>query len=94
MLVVSLVILKDPVQTFLHTIGPAAGASAETEIVRSTRLALEDLLAGLSCWLLDLTVMQEGRTAFVVVYLNPNQPMDDAAIDLIRERMRSVAVSS
>ncbi|QNI76216.1 cation efflux transporter [Synechococcus sp. MVIR-18-1] len=37
--------------------------------VRSTRLALENLLAGLSCWLLDLTVMQAGRTAFVVVYL-------------------------
>ena len=68
-LVVSLVILKDPVQTFLNTLGQAAGASAETEIVRSTRLALEDLLAGLSCWLLDLTVMQVGRTAFVVVYL-------------------------
>ncbi len=86
-LVVSLVILKDPVQTFLNSLGQAAGASAETEIVRSTRLALEDLLAGLSCWLLDLTVMQVGRTAFVVVYLNPNQPMDGAAIDLIRERI-------
>ena len=52
-----------------------------------TRLALTDLLAGLSCWLLDLTVMQVGRTAFVVVYLNPNQPMDGAAIDLIRDRI-------
>ena len=86
-LVVSMVILKDPVQTFLNSLGQAAGASAETEIVRSTRLALEDLLAGLSCWLLDLTVMQVGRTSFVVVYLNPNQPMDGAAIDLIRERI-------
>lgn len=87
MLVVSLVILKDPLQTFLNALGQAAGASAETEVVRSTRLALEHLLAGLSCWLLDLTVMQVGRTAFVVVYLNPNQPMDGAAIDLIRERI-------
>ncbi len=86
-LLVSMVILKDPVQTFLNTLGQASGASAETEIVRSTRLALEDLLAGLSCWLLDLTVMQVGRTSFVVVYLNPNQPMDGAAIDLIRERI-------
>lgn len=86
-LMVSIVILKDPVQTFLKSLAQAAGASAETETVRSTRLALEDLLAGLSCWLLDLTVMQVGRTAFVVVYLNPNQPMDGAAIDLIRERI-------
>ncbi|MEJ6827960.1 MAG: hypothetical protein QNK79_07500 [Synechococcus sp. ArSW.bin.68] len=45
-LVVSMVILKDPVQTFLNTFGQAAGASTETEIFRSTRLALEDLLDG------------------------------------------------
>ena len=86
-LLVSIFILKEPLKTFLNALSQAAGASAETEIVRSTRLALEDLLAGLSCWLLDLTVMQVGRTAFVVVYLNPNQPMDGAAIDLIRARI-------
>ena len=68
-------------------LGQAAGASAKGEMIHSTRLALTDLLAGLSCWLLDLTVMQVGRTAFVVVYLNPNQPMDGAAIDLIRDRI-------
>jgi len=47
-LVVRMVILKDPVQTFLNTFGQAAGASTETEIFRSTRLALEDLLDGSS----------------------------------------------
>ncbi len=86
-LIVSLVIFKEPFQTFLNALGQASGASAENELVRRTRLTLEDLLAGLSCWLLDLTVMQVGRTAFVVVYLNPNQPMDGAAIDLLRDRI-------
>ncbi len=86
-LIVSLVIFKEPLQTFLIALGQAAGASADNELVRTTRVALEDLLAGLSCWLLDLTVMRVGRTAFVVVYLNPNQPMDGSAIDLIRERI-------
>jgi len=86
-LVVSLVVLREPLQAFLTALGQASGASAESEMIRSTRLALEDLLAGLSCWLLDLTVMQVGRTAFVVVYLNPNQPMDGAAIDVIRTRI-------
>ena len=33
----------------LNALGQASGASAETEIVRSTRLSLDDLLAGLSC---------------------------------------------
>ena len=87
-LVVSLVVLREPLQGFLTALGQAAGASAETDLIRSTRLALEDLLAGLSCWLLDITVYQVGRTAFVVVYLNPNQPMDGGAIDLIRDRIQ------
>ena len=88
-LVVSLILLKEPVQTFLQALGQTTGASAESEIVVSTRDALDDLLAGLSCWVLDITVMKVGRTAFVVVYLNPNQPMDGAAIDLIRDRIEA-----
>ncbi|WP_413325718.1 cation transporter [Synechococcus sp. MIT S9503] len=87
-LVVSLLVLREPLQGFLTALGQAAGASAETDLIRSTRLALEDLLAGLSCWLLDLTVYQVGRTAFVVVYLNPSRPMDGGAIDLIRDRIQ------
>ncbi len=87
-LVVSLLVLREPLQGFLTALGQAAGASAETDLIRSTRLALEDLLAGLSCWLLDLTVYQVGWTAFVVVYLNPSQPMDGGAIDLIRDRIQ------
>ncbi|WP_114992907.1 cation transporter [Synechococcus sp. UW179A] len=87
-LVVSLLVLREPLQGFLIALGQAAGASADNDLIRSTRLALEDLLAGLSCWLLDLTVYQVGRTAFVVVYLNPSQPMDGGAIDLIRDRIQ------
>ena len=87
-LVVSLLVVREPLQGFMTALGQAAGASAESDLIRSTRLALEDLLAGLSCWLLDLTVYQVGRTAFVVVYLNPSQPMDGGAIDLIRDRIQ------
>ena len=87
-LVVSLLVLREPLQGFLTALGQAAGASAETDVISNTRLALQDLLAGLSCWLLDLTVYQVGRTAFVVVYLNPSQPMDGGAIDLIRDRIQ------
>ena len=86
-LVVSAAVLQEPLQAFLTALGQTSGASAESDTIRSTRAALEDLLSGLSCWLLDLTVMQVGRTAFVVVYLNPSQPMDGAAIDVIRLRI-------
>jgi len=86
-LVVSAAVLREPLQAFLTALGQTSGASAESDTIRSTRAALEDLLSGLSCWLLDLTVMQVGRTAFVVVYPNPSQPMDGAAIDVIRLRI-------
>ena len=86
-LVVSAAVLREPLQAFLTALGQTSGASAESDTIRSTRAALEDLLSGLSCWLLDLTVMQVGRTAFVVVYLNPSQPMDGAAIDVLRLRI-------
>jgi predicted Co/Zn/Cd cation transporter (cation efflux family) len=86
-LVVSAAVLREPLEAFLTALGQTSGASAESDTIRSTRAALEDLLSGLSCWLLDLTVMQVGRTAFVVVYLNPSQPMDGAAIDVIRLRI-------
>lgn len=87
-LVVSVAVLREPLDGFLTALGQAAGVSAESDLIRSTRLALEDLLAGLSCWLLDLTVYEVGRTAFVVVYLNPSQPMDGATIDVIRDRIQ------
>jgi hypothetical protein len=48
---------------------------------------LKTYLAGLSCWLLALSVMQVGRAAFVVVYLTKIKSMDSASIDLIRERI-------
>ena len=81
-LVVSMVFLKAPLLTFWNALGHSAGVSVKTEIIRSTRLPLEDFLAGLSCWLLDLTVMKVRRMVFVVVYLNPHQPMDGAAPNL------------
>ena len=86
-LIVSLLVLKEPLQAFLLALSQASGASAESATIRSTKVVLEELLASLSCWLLDLTVMQVGRTAFVVVYLNPSQPLDGAALDLIRLRI-------
>ena len=64
MLVVSFLVLREPLQGFLTALVQAAGASAETDLIGNTRLALEDPLAGLSSWLLELTVYQNGRTAF------------------------------
>ena len=86
-LVMSAVVVGEPLQVFLTAMRQTAGASAESETVRHTRDALDELLKGLSCWLLDVSVMRVGRTSFVVVYLNPSQPMEASAVDLIRQQV-------
>ena len=38
-------------------------------------------LSGLSLQMMDFTVQQWGRTAFVVVYINPMEPFDSVTVD-------------
>ena len=44
-------------------------------------------LVGLKLQMMDFTVQQLGRTAFVVVYINPLQAQDGAAIDGLRHHI-------
>ena len=86
-LLMSALMVREPFLTFLTALRQTAGESAESEIIRDTEIALEELLTGLSCLLLEVTVMQVGRTSFVVVYLNPMQPMVGSDVDLIRQKI-------
>ena len=65
----------------------SAGAACDPGLIARTRDAVQELLSGMSTWLLDLTVMKVGRTTFVVAYLNPAMPVDGPWIDRLRERI-------
>ena len=73
-LLLALVVLPEPLQQFWRALRQSAGAACDPGLIAHTRDAVQELLSGMSAWLLDLTVMKVGRTTFVVAYLNPAMP--------------------
>lgn len=86
-LLLALLVLPEPLQQFWRALRQAAGAACDPELVARTHQAVQELLSGVSAWLLDLTVMKVGRTTFVVAYLNPAMPVDGPWLDRLRERI-------
>jgi len=86
-LVLALVVLPEPLQQFWRALRQSAGAACDPGLIARTRDAVQELLSGMSTWLLELTVMKVGRTTFVVAYLNPAMPVDGPWIDRLRERI-------
>ena len=65
----------------------AAGCAADPDLLQRTRLVLMQELVGLQLQMMDFTVQQLGRTAFVVVYINPLQPQESRVIDALRHHI-------
>jgi predicted Co/Zn/Cd cation transporter (cation efflux family) len=86
-LLLALAVVPEPLQQFWRALRQAAGAACDPALSARTRAAVQELLSGMSAWLLDLTVMKMGRTTFVVAYLNPAMPVDGPWIDRLRERI-------
>ena len=86
-LLLALVVLPKPLQQFWRALRQSAGAACDPGLIARTRDAVQELLSGISTWLLDLTVMKVGRTTFVVAYLNPAMPVDGPWIDRLGERI-------
>ena len=60
---------------------------AVSGVLQRTRQVLMQELSGLSLQMMDFTVQQLGRTAFVVVYINPLEPLDSATVDGLRHHI-------
>mgnify|MGYP001240768704 CR=1 FL=1 len=86
-LAISVFLLREPVQALRDSLGQAAGQAANAVVLHSTREVLMQELSGLSLQMMDFTVQQLGRTAFVVVYINPLEPLDSAAVDGLRHHI-------
>ena len=59
----------------------AEGCAADPDVLQCTRLVLMQELVGLQLQMMDFTVQQLGRMAFVVVYINPLQLQKSRVID-------------
>ena len=86
-LAVSGVLLREPLQALRDALSQAAGKAADPGVLQRTRQVLMQELSGLSLQMMDFTVQQLGRTAFVVVYINPLQPQEGAVIDGLRHHI-------
>ena len=86
-LAVSGVLLWEPMHALRDALRQTAGRAADPMVLQSTRLVLMQELSGLSLQMMDFTVQQLGRTAFVVVYINPLEPMDSATVDGLRHHI-------
>ena len=86
-LLVSLALLREPLMALRNAMAQAAGCAADPEILQRTRRVLMQELVGLQLQMMDFTVQQLGRTAFVVVYINPLQAQDSAVIDGLRHHI-------
>lgn len=76
--------------TLLAPLAPITDALlvlAVSGVLQRTRQVLMQELSGLSLQMMDFTVQQLGRTAFVVVYINPLEPLDSATVDGLRHHI-------
>ena len=86
-LAISVALLREPLQALRESLSQASGQAADAEVLHCTREVLMQELSGLSLQMMDFTVQQLGRTAFVVVYINPLQPLDSATVDGLRHHI-------
>ena len=86
-LVLTLVLMPQPIAMFRRSLSEVAGASASGEANRFARECIDKALNDQPFRLIELAVTKMGRTYFVVAYLDPTQPVDGAAMDGIRNRL-------
>lgn len=83
-LVLTLVMLPQPLMMFRSALGEVAGAAAPGDADRIARTRAAQLLAERPFDLVDVAVTQLGRSYFAVFYINPTKPVDGAEIDALR----------
>ena len=88
-LAVSGVLLREPLLALRVALSQAAGRAADPGVLLCTRQVLMQELSGLALQMMDFTVQQLGRTAFVVVYINPLEPLDSATVDGLRHHINA-----
>lgn len=86
-LATGLALLREPLAALRDAMAQAAGCAADPDVLQRTRMVLMQELVGLQLQMMDFTVQQLGRTAFVVVYINPLQPQESRVIDGLRHHI-------
>ena len=83
-LLVSAVLLKEPVNALMDAVAQTAGKAAHPKLFEATERVLNQELSVLSLRMMDFTLHQLGRTVFLVVYINPTEKVEAETIACLR----------
>ena len=84
-LIMSAVIIRQPVSMFIASLREVGGESATTKVVESVRANLSELLRAVPFEMMDVAVTKLGRTYFVVSYVKPAGQSSVEQFDELRD---------
>lgn len=88
-LVLSVVIVREPLQMFRQALREAAGGAADPALVSQLRERTGRLLEGGPFALLDLAVTRLGRRHLVAAYVRPAGPVTASEVDALRDELEA-----
>ena len=86
-LVLALVVVREPLHRFRLALRETAGAACEPELIARTRCAATALVEAAAAQLLDLSVVKLGRINYVVAYVNPAGAVEASWLDGLRDQL-------
>jgi predicted Co/Zn/Cd cation transporter (cation efflux family) len=86
-LVLALVVIREPLQRFSLALRETAGAACEPERIACARSAAAALVEAAAAQLLDLSVVKLGRINYVVAYVTPAQAVEASWLDGLRDQL-------
>jgi len=90
-LVLSLVIIREPFRMFLRALREAAGGAADTGHINRLRQRIRQQLEPQPFTLLDLAVTRLGRSHIVAAYVRPERPVSAGEVDALRDELEAAA---
>jgi predicted Co/Zn/Cd cation transporter (cation efflux family) len=93
-LILTVVIIKQPISLFLGALAEIAGESAPPSIVETVEATVNQLVRPEGYDVIQVGVSKLGRFHLILVYLNPHAPVTAPEIDQLRSRMTAVCTEA
>jgi len=90
-LVLSLVIFREPFGMFRQALREAAGGAADVGLVSRLRQRASGLMEAHAFSLLDLAVTRLGRSHIVAAYARPRRPVTAGEVDALRNELEAAS---
>ncbi|MEB3212242.1 MAG: cation transporter [Leptolyngbyaceae bacterium] len=89
-LILVVIIIKQPVSLFLEALAEIAGESAAPSVVSTIRQATVAIAETQGYSLMDVSALKLGRFHFILIYLQPHYPFDGRSVDQLRAKLKAI----